>query len=316
MPVEFARSQNITVTCLADMILEAIRCVHSAPTLCAVSQGRPDPVRPQRGHALPPAASRSALGHEPTQRPPLLFDSVTRPSKSVTVRTGGRAISMENSRLHERAPTSVNVTVGRRGREYLTDREVERLMQAAKQNRSGHRDATAILVAYRHGLRASEVVALRWDDIDLTTGRLHVRRAKGGDASVHPISARESRALRKLLREAPTSPTSSSRNVAHLFPQPDISAWWPGRAWPRNSPFLFTPTCCGTPAGSSSPTTATTLGRSKPISATARSCPPIQCELMGSGPITPNTPVLCDRAAQAVWLGPARRLVAMPSQGA
>jgi integrase len=62
------------------------------------------------------------------------------------------------------------------------------------------------LVAYRHGLRASEIVALRWDDIDLTTGRLHVRRAKAGDASVHPISARESRALRKLLREAPTSP--------------------------------------------------------------------------------------------------------------
>jgi integrase len=62
------------------------------------------------------------------------------------------------------------------------------------------------LVAYRHGLRASELVALRWDDIDLTTGRLHVRRAKGGDASVHPISARKSRALRKLLREAPTSP--------------------------------------------------------------------------------------------------------------
>ena len=83
-------------------------------------------------------------------------------AKSVTVRTGGRAVSMENSRLHERAPTSVNVTVGRRGREYLTDREVERLMEAAKQNRSGHRDATAILVAYRHGLRASEVVALRW----------------------------------------------------------------------------------------------------------------------------------------------------------
>jgi integrase len=70
-------------------------------------------------------------------------------------------------------------------------------MEAAKQNRCGHRDATAILVAYRHGFRASELVVLRWDDIDLTTGRLHVRRAKGGDASVHPISARESRALRK-----------------------------------------------------------------------------------------------------------------------
>jgi type 1 fimbriae regulatory protein FimB/type 1 fimbriae regulatory protein FimE len=112
---------------------------------------------------------------------------------------------MEKSRLRKPAPTSVNVTVGRRSREYLTEREVERLIEAAKQNRSGHRDATAILVAYRHGLRASEIVALRSDDIDLATGRLHVRRAKAGDASVHPISARESRALRKLLRDAPTS---------------------------------------------------------------------------------------------------------------
>ena len=137
---------------------------------------------------------------------------------------------MENSRLRRPAPTSVNVTVGRRSREYLTEREVDRLIEAAKQNRSGHRDATAILVAYRHGLRASEVVVLRWDDIDLTTGRLHVRRAKGGDASVHQISARESRALRKLLRDLQRCPTSSSRNVALLFPQPDISAWWPGRA--------------------------------------------------------------------------------------
>jgi type 1 fimbriae regulatory protein FimB/type 1 fimbriae regulatory protein FimE len=61
-------------------------------------------------------------------------------------------------------------------------------------------------MAYRHGLRASEIVALRWDDIDLATGRIHVRRAKGGDASVRPMSARESRALRKLQREAPKSP--------------------------------------------------------------------------------------------------------------
>ena len=71
---------------------------------------------------------------------------------------------MENSRLRQAAPTSVNVTVGKRSREYFTDREVERLIEAAKQNRSGHRDATAILVAYRHGLRASELVALRRGD--------------------------------------------------------------------------------------------------------------------------------------------------------
>ena len=96
---------------------------------------------------------------------------------------------MENSRLRKAAPTAVNVTVGQRSREYLTDREIERLIEAAKQNRSGHRDATAILVAYRHGLRASELVTLRWDDIDLATGRLHVRRAKSGDASGSSVNS-------------------------------------------------------------------------------------------------------------------------------
>ena len=40
--------------------------------------------------------------------------------------------------------------------------EVERLMKAATRNRWGHRDSTMVLVAYRHGLRASEVVDLRW----------------------------------------------------------------------------------------------------------------------------------------------------------
>jgi integrase len=102
------------------------------------------------------------------------------------------------------APTAVNVTVrSTRPREYLTEREIDKLIEAAKDNRQGHRDATAILIAYRHGLRASELVALRWDDIDFTTSKLHVRRGKGGQASVHPIGARELRALRRLQRETP-----------------------------------------------------------------------------------------------------------------
>ena len=132
---------------------------------------------------------------------------------------------MGKSRLQEAAPTAVNVTVGRRSRGYLTEREVERLIEAAKQNRSGHRDATAILVAYRHGLRASEVVVLRWDDIDLTTGRLHVHRAKGGMPAciryLHGKAGHRASSCGK--RQHPH--TSSSRNVAHRFPQPDISAW-------------------------------------------------------------------------------------------
>ena len=106
------------------------------------------------------------------------------------------------------APRSVNVTVRKpssRPREYLTEREVEKLIDTASENRWGHRDATAILVAYRHGLRASEVVSLHWDHIDFTAGKLHVRRAKGGAASVHPIGRRELRALRRLKRETPAS---------------------------------------------------------------------------------------------------------------
>src|SRR5262245_25081435 len=112
---------------------------------------------------------------------------------------------MENQQQVETASLVESVTVGRQ-REYLTEKEVDRLIEAARGNRWGHRDATAILIAYRHGLRASELVALRWSDLELQTGRLHVRRAKGGTPSVHPVSAGESRALRRLQRESPNSP--------------------------------------------------------------------------------------------------------------
>src|SRR6516164_8965077 len=88
-----------------------------------------------------------------------------------------------------------------RSREHLTPNEVERLIEAAKTNRYGHRDATMVLVAYRHGLRASELCGLRWEQVDLTHGRLHVARAKNGHPAVHPLSGVELRALRRLQRE-------------------------------------------------------------------------------------------------------------------
>ena len=66
----------------------------------------------------------------------------------------------------KRAPSIVNLTVKRR---YLTQREIDRLRDCArKQGRYGHRDATMILVAYRHGLRASEVCDLQWQQIELS----------------------------------------------------------------------------------------------------------------------------------------------------
>ena len=113
---------------------------------------------------------------------------------------------MENTAAVACASRSANVTVrSRRPREYLTEREIEKLIDATSENRWGHRDATAMLIAYRHGLRSSELVALRWDDIDFSAGKLHVRRSKGGQASVHPLGGRELRALRRLKRETPPS---------------------------------------------------------------------------------------------------------------
>src|ERR687883_128113 len=95
-----------------------------------------------------------------------------------------------------------------RPREYLTAEEVERLMKAAAKGKEcGHRDSTMILLAYRHGLRAGELVSLRWDQLDFKRGTFHVRRLKGGRASVHYIRGTELRALRRLERDQiPSSP--------------------------------------------------------------------------------------------------------------
>ena len=88
-----------------------------------------------------------------------------------------------------------------RTREYLTETEVAKLIEAAKGNRYGHRDATMVLVAYRHGLRVSELVDLRWDQVDFAAATLHVRRVKSGTPSTHPLRGDELRALRRLQRE-------------------------------------------------------------------------------------------------------------------
>jgi type 1 fimbriae regulatory protein FimB/type 1 fimbriae regulatory protein FimE len=122
---------------------------------------------------------------------------------------------MAKSHLKLVSPATENRTVATplrrpnaelRTREYLTDAEVAKLTEAAKANRYGHRDATMVLLAYRHGLRASELVDLRWDQIDFDNATLAVRRVKKGSPSTHPIRGDELRALRRLAREqAPKS---------------------------------------------------------------------------------------------------------------
>ena len=117
---------------------------------------------------------------------------------------------MRKAALRLVSPTSVNGTVPprrrpnseTRDREHLTEAEVERLMKAAGKNRYGHRDATIILIAFRHGLRPVEVCNLKWDSIDLAKARIHVNRAKNGEPSMHPLSGVE---LRALLNRNPTA---------------------------------------------------------------------------------------------------------------
>jgi integrase len=122
---------------------------------------------------------------------------------------------MANARLRLVAPSTINRTVltprrcpnrELRTREHLTADEVERLIEAAKSNRHGRRDATMILLAFRHALRAAELIDLRWDQVDFNSAVLHVRRVKNGTPSTHPLTGRELRALRRLQRESAASP--------------------------------------------------------------------------------------------------------------
>ena len=101
-----------------------------------------------------------------------------------------------------RKPKNTNV----RSREHLTPAEVDKLIATAgKIGRHGHRDRTLVLVMYRHGLRVSEAVALRWDQVDLDAGLVHINRRKNGTPSTHPLGGTEIRALRKLKRDYPAT---------------------------------------------------------------------------------------------------------------
>jgi len=127
----------------------------------------------------------------------------------------------------EQAPISENRTAAKRNpngtyraREYLTPDEMVKLIEAARSNRYGHRDAALLLTIYRHALRAQEACDLEWSAVDFKRAELHVRRVKLGRPSVHPIRGDELRALRRLQREQDPGPGIEFR-LYHRTRRPD-----------------------------------------------------------------------------------------------
>lgn len=144
---------------------------------------------------------------------------------------------MPHPSFSAKLPPAKPKNADRRTREYLMPTEVERLIGAARQvGRHGHRDATLILLMYRHGLRVAEVSSLRWAHIDLPTALLHVRRLKHGVSSVHPLHGPELRALRRLQNAYPgrayvflseRNAPLTGRTIHHIISRAGITAALP-----------------------------------------------------------------------------------------
>jgi integrase len=105
-------------------------------------------------------------------------------------------------------------TVDSRAKDYLTEAEAKRFLEAARQGRHGTRDYLMMLMAYRHGLRVTELTGLKVKDLDLATARLYVRRNKGSLSTHQPIDGDELRAVRAWLREREQRPDA---RLPYLF---------------------------------------------------------------------------------------------------
>lgn len=125
----------------------------------------------------------------------LFVKSWLSPSTPIQQATG-QVQSMPN-RQNVKSASNEAADAHERRRDFLGEAEIDRLLKAAKQSRHGVRDHLLILMMYRHGLRVSEAIALRCDDVDLAQSRLWVARLKNGLSVEQPIAGDELRALRR-----------------------------------------------------------------------------------------------------------------------
>jgi|SRR3974390_963749 len=96
--------------------------------------------------------------------------------------------------------------------QYLTEAQVARLLKAA----DCARDKAIILTTYRHGLRAGEVAALEWLDLDLSAGTIKVQRLKGSASGTHPMLGDEMRALKAWRREQQAEAEAKGQSAPKL----------------------------------------------------------------------------------------------------
>ncbi len=107
-------------------------------------------------------------------------------------------------------PKSNNQAIDAHAKNFLTESEMKKFLAAARKGRHSVRDFCLMLVAYRHGLRVSELIDIRLKDLDTDTGRLFVHRVKGSLSTHQPIEGDELRAIRAWLRERENNQNSNS----------------------------------------------------------------------------------------------------------
>jgi site-specific recombinase XerD len=94
----------------------------------------------------------------------------------------------------------VTGTPNRLATDLLTPDEIARLIDACGDDAVGVRNQAIIATAWRSGLRVSELLALEVSDLDIETGRLVVRRGKGGKRRVAAVDALATDFLSRWLR--------------------------------------------------------------------------------------------------------------------